>query len=97
MQKEEEIAVLDFHQYLTKGKDTPTSEREKFFIGDVWSNTAKCRKCGDIISSLDRHHLQYCSCQSIFVDGGSHYARRGGQPEDIIEMCQMFSDVESLT
>lgn len=44
-------------------------------------NLAKCKKCGDIIESKSRHDFQMCSCGSIFVDGGTDYIRRGGDPE----------------
>ena len=50
-------------------------------------NVAKCNKCGDIIESTHRHDFKWCSCRSIFVDGGLDYIRRGGELNDIIEMC----------
>lgn len=45
-------------------------------------NKAKCAKCGDIIESKSRHEFVSCSCGAIFVDGGTDYIRRGGNPED---------------
>ena len=48
-------------------------------------NLAKCKRCGDIIESKSRHDFQMCSCGSIFVDGGTDYIRRGGDPEDFDE------------
>jgi len=55
-------------------------------MNKVIRNRAKCRKCGDIIESTYRHDFKWCSCHSIFVDGGHSYIRRGGKSEDIIEM-----------
>lgn len=51
-------------------------------------NRAKCKICRDIIESLHRHDFIYCKCKSIFVDGGKDYLRRGGDPEDIIELSE---------
>jgi hypothetical protein len=49
-------------------------------------NAAKCNKCGDVIESLHRHDFVMCSCESIFVDGGLTYLRRGGDVEDFIDL-----------
>ncbi len=54
----------------------------------VIRNAAKCRKCGDIIESKYRHDFVRCKCGAIFVDGGMDYIRRGGNAEDIIELCE---------
>lgn len=51
-------------------------------------NMAKCRKCNTVAESKDRHHLSFCDCGSIFVDGGTDYLRRGGNLEDIEEMSE---------
>ena len=51
-------------------------------------NAAQCRKCGDVIESKHRHDFKWCSCHSIFVDGGTDYIRRGGKLEDIIELSK---------
>jgi hypothetical protein len=50
------------------------------------SNKARCRKCNDIIESVYRHDFKFCSCGSIFVDGGKDYIRRGGNLEDIEDL-----------
>jgi len=52
----------------------------------IIKNSIKCRACGDIITSTYRHDFKWCSCKSIFVDGGNEYLRRGGKPELIEEM-----------
>jgi len=51
-------------------------------------NAAQCRKCGDLIESKYRHDFKWCSCRSIFVDGGHDYIRRGGELKDIIELSE---------
>jgi len=41
-------------------------------------NVIKCNECNDIIESKHRHDFKFCSCESVFVDGGLDYLRRGG-------------------
>jgi hypothetical protein len=55
-------------------------------------NEAKCRKCGDIIWSANRHDFKTCKCGAISVDGGLDYIRRVGQPEDIDERSIMVDE-----
>ena len=64
------------------------SQKKKRIRYKVIRNAAKCRKCGDIIESTYVHDFKWCSCHSIFVDGGMEYLRRGGELEDIIELSQ---------
>lgn len=54
----------------------------------IIKNAAKCLKCGDIIESTHRHDFKFCSCGSIFVDGGKEYLRRGGELNDIEDMSE---------
>lgn len=55
----------------------------------ILRNALECRKCGQIIESKSVHDFVYCSCRSIFVDGGHEYLRRGGNLEDMIERSEM--------
>jgi len=59
---------------------------------NIVHNRARCRKCGDVIESTHVHDFKYCSCGSIFVDGGQEYIRRGGNFEDI-ESLDEYSDI----
>jgi hypothetical protein len=52
----------------------------------ITRNSIKCRACGDIITSTHVHDFKWCSCESIFVDGGCEYLRRGGKLELIEEL-----------
>ena len=52
-------------------------------------NAAQCAQCNDIIESTHRHDFKYCSCQSIFVDGGTDYIRSGGEPKNFIPLYEM--------
>jgi len=56
-------------------------------------NRARCRKCGDIIESKDRHDFVRCKCGAIAVDGGQDYQRRVGNLEDIEELSEYVEDV----
>jgi hypothetical protein len=54
-------------------------------------NAARCRQCGTVIESKHVHDFVWCSCGSIFVDGGLEYLRRGGDValmEDLSEFDQ---------
>ena len=55
-------------------------------------NAAQCAKCGDEIYSNHRHDFVSCSCRAIFVDGGRDYLRRGGNPEDFIDLSEVSDE-----
>lgn len=40
-------------------------------------NIVMCNNCLDVIESVHRHDFKYCSCESVFVDGGRDYQRVG--------------------
>lgn len=51
-------------------------------------NKIKCKKCGDIIESMNRHDFKWCSCGQCAVDGGHDYLKRsfsGNNPEECYE------------
>jgi hypothetical protein len=52
-------------------------------------NKIQCRKCNDIIESTHRHDFKFCKCKSVFVDGGRDYIRRGGDPNDMIDLSDI--------
>lgn len=56
----------------------------------ILHNKIKCNKCGDIIESYDVHDFKYCKCQTVFVDGGHEYLRRGfkNSPDDYTELSE---------
>ena len=51
-------------------------------------NAAKCLKCNDMIESKHVHDFRFCKCQSIFVDGGKDYIRRGGNLSDMLDLTE---------
>lgn len=65
--------------------DTPIAERREFDVGDIWSNSARCKKCLDLIRSKNRHNYVTCKCGAISVDGGSWYAKRVAMDLDDVE------------
>lgn len=60
--------------------------RDFYFIGDIWSNEIMCIECRDIVRSKNKHDHRACKCGLSWVDGGSHYQRRGGPCSSIITM-----------
>lgn len=47
------------------------------------ANILKCKKCGDIITSDERHDMNWCKCGAIAIDGGDDYCKITGNPEDM--------------
>jgi len=58
-------------------------------MSKIIRNRAKCRVCREIIESQNRHDFVQCKCRAIFVDGGKDYLRRGGDPDNIIELSEV--------
>lgn len=68
--------------------------------GDVWPdpddprkpefpNAARCVPCDEVIYSARVHDFVRCSGGHVFVDGGSHYLRRGFDvPENLEEITE---------
>ena len=44
-------------------------------------NKCKCKLCGDVIESKDRHDFVRCKCGEIFTDGGDEYIHRGAMTD----------------
>ena len=59
-------------------------------------NAAQCKRCGEVIESKHRHDCRTCSCWTwdkggttgIMVDGGLDYVKRGGNLDDMIDLCE---------
>jgi len=85
--------VRDYQMFTTK--DMSIEDRRKLDVGDIWSNSIRCKKCMDVIRSKNRHHMQYCKCGSVFVDGGSWYSRRGGDLDNIESLIEMYDRVDN--
>lgn len=84
--------MTDTQEFTTK--DTSVEERRKLGVGDIWANQAKCKKCGDVIRSKNRHDFVSCSCGAISVDGGSWYARRVAiDLNDIEELSENYNQI----
>lgn len=60
----------------------------------ILRNIAKCKKCQDIIESINVHDFVRCKCKSIFVDGGKDYVRRGADNLDDIEDLTIYEESE---
>lgn len=58
-------------------------------------NKAKCKICGDVVISKDRHDFVECRCGEISVDGGQDYLKRGARNiENFIELSE-FEELHS--
>lgn len=55
----------------------------------ILHNKIKCNHCGDIIESYNVHDFKYCKCNTVFVDGGHEYLRRGfNEKDDYTELSE---------
>lgn len=84
--------TTDYHDFTTK--DMSLEERRKIHVGDIWINAVKCKKCGEVIRSKNRHDFRWCSCKSVAVDGGSWYTKRVfTEPNCYEELSESFDDI----
>ena len=60
----------------------------------IISNKIKCKHCGDIIESKTVHDFKWCSCHTVYVDGGKQYCRRGfkNSPEEDYEELSVVEE-----
>ena len=52
---------------------------------EIIHNRGRCKLCGDIIESTDRHEFVTCRCGACSVDGGHDYLRRCFASPDYFE------------
>ena len=41
-----------------------------------------CKKCGDLVYSINRHDCHWCKCKKCAIDGGRDYSRVLGHKKD---------------
>lgn len=58
----------------------------------ILCNKIKCKKCGDIIESKNRHDFVSCKCGSVAVDGGNSYLKRIGNREGWEELSEFTEE-----
>ena len=51
-------------------------------------NKIRCKKCGEVIESADRHDFKFSKCGAVAVDGGTDYLKRSGNREDWEELSE---------
>lgn len=66
-------------------------------IERIRTNKIKCKKCGDIIESVNVHDFKWCSCGAVAVDGGREYLRRLGNKKDFEELSHFIKLVKIIT
>ena len=59
----------------------------------IIKNAIQCKRCGDIIESIDCHDYVECKCGACFVDGGHQYLRRGFKEEDCFIELSEYEEV----
>lgn len=68
-------------------------------IEQIRTNKIKCKKCGDIIESINVHDFKWCSCGAVAVDvdGGREYLRRVGNEDNFEELFHFIKLAEITT
>lgn len=53
-------------------------------------NRIRCKQCGDVLESKERHDFKVCKCGCCDIDGGTIYLKRGftDSPDDFEEMSE---------
>jgi len=84
--------VPDYQNMCTKA--TPKDERRKMNIGDIWSNSLRCKLCNAVVRSRNRHDMVACACGNACVDGGSWYQKISAATGigSIEQLAEMFDD-----
>lgn len=57
-------------------------------MGKILVNKIRCKRCGEVIESTDRHDFKFCKCGAVAVDGGTDYLKRSGNREDWEELSE---------
>lgn len=50
----------------------------------IVENKAKCRRCGDVLTSTNPDSTVYCKCLAVHISGGRQKLLRGG----VLEYCE---------
>jgi ribosomal protein L37E len=58
----------------------------------IQTNSARCRRCGDVLVSEYRRDFKWCSCGGIAVDGGKDYLKRCGDPSLVEDLSQYIEE-----
>jgi hypothetical protein len=84
------LLQLDSGGGLVRGMTEEEMDKERFQSG------IHCKKCDDVIYSVNRHDMHSCSCKAVSIDGGKDYLRIGGKKEDYeIVKIDLLTDIIS--
>ena len=77
--------IVDYQKFCPQG--TSKAERRRLNVGDVFSNSIRCKSCKQKIRSKNKHDYVTCKCGSCSVDGGSWYVKISGY-----ENCEVLTE-----
>ena len=66
----------------------PVSKTRSGTIMKIKKNKVRCKKCNEILESIDPQDYQWCRCGAISIDGGTKELKRTGLPENIEELSE---------
>lgn len=85
------VDYVDFTYY-----EMPIGDRRKLDVGDIFLNQWRCKKCGWIIRSKNRHHSPSCKCGAINIDGGSWYTIISGEINEAESLVLPYKHTDEL-
>ena len=83
--------MTDYLEFTTI--NTPSIERQKLDVGDIFINQVRHTKCGWIIRSKNRHDWVTCKCGELSLDGGSWYQAMKGDITNAENHVVMYNEL----
>ncbi|MFF1554233.1 hypothetical protein ACFVX3_24685 [Rhodococcus erythropolis] len=86
--------MTDYLEFTTI--NTPSIERQKLDVGDIFINQVRHTKCGWIIRSKNRHDWVTCKCGELSLDGGSWYQAMNGDITNAENHVVMYNELHRV-
>lgn len=77
--------TVDYQKFCPQG--TPKEIRQRMNVGNIFSNSIRCKLCKQKIRSKNKHDYATCKCGACSVDGGSWYVKINGY-----ENCEVLTE-----
>ena len=62
----------------------------------IIKNAIRCKLCGEVIESTDRHNYVECKCGACAVDGGHDYLRRSFKEKDCYIDLSVTEEIDDI-
>lgn len=86
--------MTDYLEFTTI--NTPSIERRRLDVGDIFIIQIRHTKCGWIIRSKNRHDWVTCKCGELSLDGGSWYQALNGDVTNAENHVVMYNELHGV-